>query len=195
MELDNFNLEDIWQKGKHHTQNTSHSQADIDQMLQKSTNSTLGKINKSIFFEAGLMIVMSVLLGILIQNFILPFGIGIISLIYYYFKYRVLNYTPNTNIKDTLQRLITVFQRYLLSYYLGLWGCMGFLGSTFFINFRRHLQKYTEQNFYAQIALDVVLTSVVVGVFYFVGRYYIRLLYGNYLQELKKYKKELDNME
>lgn len=195
MELDDFDLKGIWQKGNHQAKKNPHSQADINQMLQKSTNSTLANINKSIFIEAGLMILFSIGLGIYMQNFILPFGIGAVSLIYYYFKYRVLNYTAHSNLKKTLDRLISVFQRFMIAYFLMLWACMGFIGSTFFITFRRYLQKYTEQNFYFQIFLDVLLTSAVVTLFYFLGKYYLTLLYGNYLQELQKYKKELDSME
>ncbi len=195
MELDDFDLKDVWQKGNHNTQKTIHSQADISQMLKKSTASTLGKINKSIFIEAGLMLVMSVVVGVLLENIILGVVISLVSAVYYFFKYKILNYVPNKSIKKTVNRLVTIFQRYLIAYYLLLWGCMGFVGSTFFISFRKYLQKYTDQNFYTQIALDGVITILIVALFYFAGKYYLKLLYGNYFEELQKYKKELDNIE
>jgi hypothetical protein len=195
MELDDFDLEQIWQRGEHNPPQKKHSQADITQMLKKSTTSTLGKINKSIFIEAGLMFVMSALLGVILENITLAIVISVVSVVYYFLKYKVLNYVPNTSIKKTIHRLVTIFQRYLIAYYLLLWGCMGFVGSTFFINFRKHLQKYTDQNFYMQIALDCIITSLIVALFYFAGNYYLNLLYGNYFKELQKYKKELDDME
>jgi hypothetical protein len=180
MELDE--LQSIWKQGHKNLLKNNCSVEEIQNLLQKKTKGILYHINKSIFIEVILLLVISVYsmyffypIDKRISGLVL--GFLIISSGHYYIKYRLLNYSSSQSLKISLQRLMRILSRYLYVYQGAVWvalAIMGWAGGAIL----------SERNW------TWWLTGLVVGsfgvIFYLIFQWYLELLYGKQLKELEK---------
>ncbi|TAE47765.1 MAG: hypothetical protein EAZ06_07235 [Cytophagales bacterium] len=190
MELDD--LQSIWKKGH---QNLSiqqvHSPQEIQELLSKKTKGILSNINKSIFIEVILMLLVcfySIFAFYSIDKRFsaMMFGLMLISLGHYYIKYRLLNYTSSNNLKNSLQRIIKITGRYLYVYQGSVWVTLAILG-------------WGGGSILSEKNWSWWFTGIIVGgigvFFYLVFQWYLDLLYGRELKALQQCLYELEREE
>ncbi len=203
MELEE--LKNIW-KSYTEEQGQQISPAEIKEMLSGRTQNAISKINRSIFLEVGLLLVMSFVFSITtllvgqIEHQILFAMIMVICVLsggYYFFKYRQINAVAITsdNLKNSLQKLIHVLDTFLKIYLYGsiIITPISFL-TGFFYGFTLAGEDHTLQQAmqWEIIAISLGLTVIATLLMYPFMKWYIRRLYGNYLQELKTCMHELE---
>lgn len=190
MELDD--LQSIWKKGH---QNLSiqqvHSPQEIQELLSKKTKGILSNINKSIFIEVILMLLVCVYSIFAFYSIdkrfsAMMFGLMLISLGHYYIKYRLLNYTSSNNLKNSLQRIIKITGRYLYVYQGSVWVTLAILG-------------WGGGSILSEKNWSWWFTGILVGgigvFFYLVFQWYLDLLYGRELKALQQCLYELEREE
>lgn len=190
MELDD--LQSIWKKGH---QNLSiqqvHSPQEIQELLSKKTKGILSNINKSIFIEVILMLLVCVYSIFVFYPIdkrfsAMMFGLMLISLGHYYIKYRLLNYTSSNNLKNSLQRIIKITGRYLYVYQGSVWVTLAILG-------------WGGGSILSEKNWSWWFTGIIVGgigvFFYLVFQWYLDLLYGRELKALQQCLYELEREE
>lgn len=207
MELDS--LKAIWQEVTENqtSQKTLDSQ-EIRNLLKGKTQSALHKINRNICFETGILLILVLLFSLMmlldIKNNTWPqkiffgtFGIiSILSGIYYYIKYRQINAILLTteNLKDGLERLIYTIEKYLQIYFYAniVLAPVAFFGGVMagfnYLNYAQETEKSYEWTFTLSIFLVALLLPFILYPFL---RWYIKKLYGNYLDNLRHCLREL----
>ncbi|PIY07541.1 MAG: hypothetical protein COZ18_16965 [Flexibacter sp. CG_4_10_14_3_um_filter_32_15] len=169
----------------------------IRKLLQGKATDTISKIKRSILIEGGLTLLLSIFLMVNKQWFYSPFivpylgGVMILSLVWYAFKYsQIRKINLQENLKQTLEKLIQTLNLYLKVY---LYGSL-VLG----------LFAAALPLFWKNVTLDITLIKMLgIGVivlisipaYYFFIKWYIKNLYGNYVNELKEELKELENLD
>lgn len=190
MELDD--LQSIWKQGH---QNMSvrqvHSAQEIEQLLSKKTKGILSNINKSIWIEVVLLILIagySMFYFYTIDKRIsgLMFGLMLISSGHYYIKYRLLNYTSSNNLKISLQRIIKITGRYLYVYQGSIWVALAILG-------------WAGGSILSERNWSWWFTGIIVGgsgvIIYLAFQWYLELLYGKEMKALQRCLYELEREE
>ncbi|TAE72755.1 MAG: hypothetical protein EAZ85_08940 [Bacteroidetes bacterium] len=189
MELDD--LQSIWKKGHQNTPQKSRSAQEIEQLLSKKTKGILSNINKSIFIEMILMVLIAGYSTILFYSIDIRLSILMLILLlvssgHYYIKYRLLNYSSSSNLKKSLQRMIKITGRYLYIYQGSVWITLAFAGWT-------GGAILSEKNW------SWWFTGVIVGaagvIFYLLFQWYLEVLYGKELKALEKCLYELERDE
>ncbi|MCU0447533.1 MAG: hypothetical protein MUE85_21760 [Microscillaceae bacterium] len=198
MELDD--LKDIWQKGHQNLkENPQHSVAEIINLLKTRTLGILAKINRSILIEVALTLAMMVL-GIgyywQIPTIAICFGgLGGVALVHYWLKYRILNNSKHLagNLKDSLARLVRIFGRYMYGYYLLTWLMLVIANSVVLIDLIMESNRQKIAAGYLVFILAILLVWNVI--IYIMVQIYLRVLYGNHFNNLKKCLNELVHSE
>ncbi len=170
----------------------------IHKLLQGKATDTVSKIKRSILIEGGLTLLLSIFLMVNKSWFYSPFIIPYLAtvmglcLAWYAFKYsRIRKIDLQKNLKQTLQQLINTLDLYLKVYLYGsfILGLFAAMLPLFWKNVTIH-----------HIALSkiILITGIVVIAipsYYFLTKWYIKNLYGNYVNELKEELKELEDLE
>lgn len=170
----------------------------IRRLLRGRAKDTVSKIKRSILMEGSLTILLSIFF---IANqhwfhspFIVPYLaiVIILCLIGYTFQYiKIRKINLQENLKKTLKRLITTLDFYLKVY---------LYGSLLLGLFAAMLPLLWKNVMLADLTLmksSIIGILILIGVpaYYFVTKWYIKNLYGNYLSELKEELKELEELE
>ncbi len=205
--MDLENLKSIWKDvSEQETQTSQVSSSQILSLLKGKTQSALSKIRRSLLFEVGSLLVVTVIFLLLIIEYHLPsqtFLIaGIIILVlmsggYLYKKYFELKKIERQELPlvQSLRLLTRTLDKYLRIYF---WGNMLVTPIStavgFFYGYSLHATSdawLSEINWlvWGAALFTVCLLSVLMYPFM---KWYIYKLYGSYLEELKSYLLELE---
>lgn len=212
MELDEF-------KGLlKHQMETDHfyrSEADIAVLLTKKANSILGKIKKSLWFEIISCILITLLFGYLgfvskytsfhiyFSVFTIVFIPFTIILFYLLKKTNQIN-SNNLSIKNNLQSIVLVLEEFMKRYFQFTMALIPICFVFAFIlgynekqpidSIDQILLKYKPSVTLISILTLIYMIALTVGVYYFT-KWYLKKLYGNYVEQLKVYINELKESE
>lgn len=185
------------------------SEAEIQAMLRRRSLKALGKINRNMLIEAGVILILG-LVGIVISltlphvfsamEQILLFVYVVLSIWYYAYKYRVLNQIglAHINLRVSLSRLTQVMGRFM-SLYTAIVsiGIPILASSSMFYG----ILKAKAFDWSAFVGLPLRNWAIYIGamliyslIAYLVSRYYIRKLYGVHYQELRRCWEELEEL-
>jgi hypothetical protein len=212
MELDEF--KDILNQ-QLATDHLYRSEADIAALLRKKAHSIIVKIKKSLWFEIFSCIVIMLLFGYLglsckyssmniyFSAFTLVFVPFTIILFYLLKKINRLN-TNSLSVKNNLQSIVSILEEFMKRYFqftmVLIPICLVF---AFFLGYTEKqpiepidqiILKYKPSYSFITIFTFVYMTSLTVGIYYFT-KWYLKKLYGNYVNELKIYINELKETE
>jgi hypothetical protein len=204
-----MNLEDlksVWKEPE--TQSESFEEERLRTLLRKRSRSAISRINRSIWIEAGLVLL--ILLVFLVslfpyETFLVRFQtawvvvLSVASLVYYWYKFRILNRKgmEALPLHDYLREMVRRMQRFMRIYDFIIVILMPlFLISGFIAGFvtgvkdaGSSLQSVSIGGWAMVIALLAGMSAVVIGM----GKGYIWLMYGRYFSDLKKCLAELES--
>jgi hypothetical protein len=191
------------------------SESDIAALLRKKTNSIIVKIKRSLWFEISSCILIILLFGYLglsskyssiniyFSVFTIVFVPFIIILFYLLKKINRLN-TNNLSVKNNLQSIVSILEEFMKRYFQFTMAlipiCFVF---AFFLGYNEKqsiepldeiILKHKPSYSFITIFTVVYMTSLTVGIYYFT-KWYLKKLYGNYVNELKIYINELKENE
>jgi hypothetical protein len=191
------------------------SESDIAALLRKKTNSIIVKIKRSLWFEISSCILIILLFGYLglsskyssiniyFSVFTIVFVSFIIILFYLLKKINRLN-TNNLSVKNNLQSIVSILEEFMKRYFQFTMAlipiCFVF---AFFLGYNEKqsiepldeiILKHKPSYSFITIFTVVYMTSLTVGIYYFT-KWYLKKLYGNYVNELKIYINELKENE
>lgn len=208
MELDEF--KDILNQ-QMETDHLYRSEADIAELLTRKANSILGKIRKNLWFEIISCILITILFGYLgftsnyssinihFSVFTIVFLPFTIILFYLLKKTNQIN-SNNLSVKYNLQSIVQVLEEFMKRYFQFTMAlipiCFSF---AFFLGYNEKypidsidqiMLKYKPSVTLIGILTIIYMAALTVGIYYFT-KWYLKKLYGNYVDELKIYINEL----
>ena len=194
--MDIDNLKSTWQ-ALQTLPETNFENEQIRKLLRGKANDSISKIKRSIVIEASLTFFLSIFFMVnnhwFYSPFIVPYLAVVMSLclIWYAFKYyKIRKIDLQNNLKQTLQQLIKTLDLYLKVYLYGSFalGIFASLLPLFWknVNFDINVLKFLTIG-------GIILITV--PAYYFFIKWYIKSLYGNYVNELKEELKELEDLE
>ncbi|WP_338759536.1 hypothetical protein WAF17_11875 [Bernardetia sp. ABR2-2B] len=170
----------------------------IRKLLKGKANDSISKIKRSILIESSLVVVLSVFFMLNKEWFYSPFLIPylsfvmIVSLIWYAFKYlKIRKVDLQKNLKQTLYQLISTLDLYLKVYLYGSL-VLGIFAAVLPLLWKN---VSSEDFTITRLLLIGGVALVALPAYYFVIKWYIKNLYGNYVEELKEELKELEELE
>lgn len=170
----------------------------IRKLLRGRATDTISKIKRSILIEGGLTILVSVFLIVnkswFYSPFIIPYlgVVMILSLVWYAFQYsRIRKIDLQKNLKQALQQLISILDLYLKVYLYGSF-VLGLFAATLPLFWKN--VTLVELTLTKNIII-VGVTIIAIPAYYMLIKWYIKNLYGNYVNELKEELKELEDLE
>lgn len=170
----------------------------IRKLLQGKAKDSISKIKRNILIEGSLTLLLGVFLmankSWFYSPLIIPYLLFVLSLclVWYSFKYyKIRKIDLQDNLKKTLEQLIKTLDLYLKVYLYGSLA-LGLFASILPL-------------FWTNVTLDsLTLTKtlligggaiIFIPSYYFFIKWYIKNLYGNYVNELKEELKELEDLE
>lgn len=194
------------------TDHASRSNADLSVLLKKKTHSVISKLKRSLIIEMVLCILFfaAMLYVCFITNYWsvrLYFGVftvlTVLMTFVLYYLYRRTSTLSNSDqpIKNNLQMLVGLLEEFVKRYFQ---FTMALLPVCFMFSMILsyadpveipQIEKFSVKIFTARwqvmLFLGLYMITLAVAVYYFT-KWYLKKLYGNYLQELKQYITELD---
>lgn len=194
------------------TDHASRSNADISVLLKKKTHSVIGKLKRSLIFEMVLCILFFV--AMLYVCFVTDYWsirlyFGVFAVLIFlmtfvlYYLYRRTNELSDSDrpIKNNLQTLVSLLEEFVKRYFQ---FTMALLPVCFMFSMILsyvdpveipQIEKFSVKVFTSRwqvsVFLGLYMITLAVSVYYFT-KWYLKKLYGNYLNELKQYIAELD---
>jgi Kef-type K+ transport system membrane component KefB len=203
MDLDNLKQA---LKTKLEATDQNRSPAQLEQLINGKSRSVIGKLKRSILFELlfTLLVIIMVIIVIIASNryrfpglsaFII-IGCLIFGGYVWRLQQRINFYEINAaSVKEKLQQIIHILQRYTRLYFqltMILLPVAFIMGYVFAATEKR--QADATNSFSVFGTLFYILFAVAWSILmYFFTKWYIKKLYGNYLQQLKDQLKELQN--
>lgn len=195
--MDIDNLKSTWQALQTQPEPVFENEQ-IRKLLRGKATDSISKIKRSILIEGTVTLIVGI---IFIFNkdwfyspLIIPYLLFVLSLclVWYVFKYsRIRKIDLQKNLKQTLKELITTLELYLKVYFYGSLA-LGLFASILPL-------------FWTNVTLDslTITKTILIGggafilipTYYFLTKWYIKNLYGNYVNELKEELKELEDIE
>lgn len=194
------------------TDHASRSNADISALLKKKTHSVISKLKRSLIIEMVLCVLFftAMLYVCFVTSYWsirLYFGaftiITILMVFVLYYLYRRTSALSNSDqpIKNNLQTLVGLLEEFVKRYFQ---FTMALLPVCFMFSLILsyvdpveipEIEKFSVNVFTARwqvmVFLGLYMIALAVSVYYFT-KWYLKKLYGNYLNELKQYIAELD---
>jgi len=194
------------------TDHASRSNADISALLKKKTHSVISKIKRSLIIEMVLCVLffVAMLYVCFITNYWsirVYFGVFtlltvLMTLVLYYLYRRTDTLSDSDRpIKANLQTLVGLLEEFVKRYFQ---FTMALLPVCFMFSMILsyadpveipEIEKFSVKVFTARwqvmVFLGVYMIALAISVYYFT-KWYLKKLYGNYLNELKQYIAELD---
>ena len=204
MEIDD--LKSLWNElATNQTKTQSIDKAEIKKLIKGKTQHAVSKINRSILLEVGSLLIVTLFFAfsIFFQEKIVDYTLLSALIVfcsayflYYGIKYQRINSIINSgqNLRTSLKNLISTLG-YFLKFYL--YSSLIVTPIAFLTGFFYGYSSLQETNnpvaldFYTLITLDVTAGVLTILVYPFM-KWYIRRLYGRYIDELKNCLKELD---
>lgn len=212
MELDEF--KDMLNQ-QMETDHLYRSEADIAEILTRKANSILGKIRRNLWFEIISCIVITLIFGYLgftsdyssiniyfsVFAFVfLPFSI----ILFYLLKKTNQINSNNLSVKNNLQSIVQVLEEFMKRYFQFTMALIPICFSFAFIlgyNEKHPIEsvdqimlKYKPSVTLIGILTVIYMAALTVGIYYFT-KWYLKKLYGNYVDQLKIYINELKETE
>lgn len=195
--MDIDNLKSTWQALQTHSEPVFENDQ-IRKLLQGKAKDSISKIKRNILIEGSLTLLLGVFLmankSWFYSPLIIPYLLFVLSLclVWYSFKYyKIRKIDLQDNLKKTLEQLIKTLDLYLKVYLYGSLA-LGLFASILPL-------------FWTNVTLDsLTLTKtlligggaiIFIPSYYFFTKWYIKNLYGNYVNELKEELKELEDLE
>ncbi len=203
MDLDNLKQE---LKTKLEATGHTRSPAQLEQLINGKSRSVIGKLKRSILFELlfTLLVIVVVIIIVLASNryhfpglsaFIIT-GCLVFGIYVWRLQQRIHFYQKNAaSVKEKLQQIIHILQRYTRLYFqltMILLPIAFIMGYVFAATEKKQADSTNSYSIYGTlfyIAFAIVWSVLM----YFFTKWYIKKLYGNYLQQLKDQLKELEN--
>lgn len=170
----------------------------IRKLLQGKAKDSISKIKRSILIEGTLTLLLGVFLmanrSWFYSPFIIPYLLFVLSLclVWYTFQYyKIRKINLQDNLKKTLEQLIKTLDLYLKVYLYGslALGLFASILPLFWTNVTLDSLTLTKTLFIGGGAI------IFIPSYYFFTKWYIKNLYGNYVNELKEELKELEDLE
>ncbi len=217
MDLDQFKNE---LKTKLATDHTNRSDADIEQLLKKKTSSYIDKIKKSLWFEIIIGFLLN--FGFVFAAFdasmrSMRIYFGVFSVLMYLFlffliylllrtnKIKTTDQTIKTNLESYIKLIEEFVKRYLQFTMALIPFCLIFAGYLGYFDGQSDLISNTYKSGYhfgtkmngLQFSVFIICFTIFIslgayGMYYFT-KWYLKKLYGNYLNDLKICMAELQN--
>ena len=174
----------------------------IRKLLRGRATDTISKIKRSILIEGSLTILLSIFFmankSWFYSPFIIPY-LGIVmvlSLVWYAFKYsRIRKIDLQNNLKQTLKQLISTLDLYLKVYLYGslVLGLSAAMLPLLWKNVWKNV--ILEDLDFTKMLVIGGVAFITIPAYYFFIKWYIKNLYGNYVNKLKEELKELEDLE
>lgn len=194
------------------TDHASRSNADIALLLKRKTNSVIGKLKRSLIIELVLCILF--LAAMLYVCFVTKYWtirlyFGVFTVLMFFFTFILYYLYQKTNklsasdqpIKANLQSIVTLLEEFVKRYFQFTMALLPvcFVFSIFLSNAEPieipEIDKFAIHYFSARwqvlVFLGVYMIVLAIVLYYFT-KWYLKKLYGNYLEELRKYIGELE---
>lgn len=195
--MDIDNLKSTWQALQNQPEPVFENEQ-IRKLLRGKANDTISKIKRSILIEGGLTLLLSIFLMVNKSWFYSPFIIPYLAtvmglcLVWYAFKYsRIRKIDLQKNLKQTLQQLINTLDLYLKVYLYGSF-VLGLFAAVLPLLWKNVTLSHVELT---KIIFISILVLISLPAYYFLIKWYIKNLYGNYVTELKEELKELEDLD
>lgn len=209
MELDEF--KDLLNQ-KLENDHLHRSESDIAELLSKKANSVLVKIQKSLWFEIISAVVITIAFALIAitskyQSFQIYFSVFTLvfipfTIVFIFLLKKTSSIDNNLPIKMNLQKIVNILEEFMKRYFqftmVLIPICLIFsfaLGYTEKepIRFMDSLiDKYKPSALWLMGFTFLYATALIIGVYYFT-KWYLKKMYGKYVDELKKYINELNN--
>ncbi|HLO82713.1 MAG TPA: hypothetical protein VK166_17230 [Chitinophagaceae bacterium] len=199
MELEQ--LKDMWKK-----EEPARPPRDVQPLLNRKSNSPISKMKKHLVMELAAVIIMY---GIVIIYFFAAYGgrfssvsilyllIGVVFCIYYFKKFRLLNEMEcmACQVKTNLSKQLNTLEKYIRFYLIAGTALIPIV-LIFFYWFENTYIPKGREFFFLQpsesvtvlysLTLFTLITTVATILFYFINKWYVRKLYGKYVDKLKE---------
>ena len=169
----------------------------IRKLLRGKATDSISKIKRNILIEGSLTVFLSLFFMVnkdwFYSPYILPY-LGVVMLLclaWYTFKYsQIRKIDLQKNLKQALQQLIKTLDLYLKLYLYG----------SFFLGVSAAILPLFWKNVLQEASLNNILiiggiALVVTPAYYLFIKWYIKKLYGDYVDELKEELKELEDLD
>ena len=199
-------LKSLWNElASNQTKTRNIDKARIKKLIKGKTQHAVSKINRSILLEVGSLMIATLFFAfsIFFQENIVSYSLLSVIIVfcsayflYYGIKYQRINSIINSgqNLRESLKNLIHTIS-YFLKFYL--YSSLIVTPIAFILGFfygYSSLQETSDPvalDFYTLLTLDIVAALLTVVAYPFM-KWYIRRLYGRYLDELQDCLKELE---
>jgi predicted membrane protein len=198
MELDELKIQ---LKQKYNTVEVAKTSADLSALLKTRTTSIIGKLKRSLVTEILIGVVFTLLFAVISFTTKLSsvkiyfsvfsiFGTGFLLILFLLYKKTGRLSSTSLPVKKNLETLLSLMKKYLKRY-LQLTMALVPICTMFSFLLAYNEQYYTNNNNSLIITLGVYLVVMAV-ITYFITRWYLKKLYGNYLVQLEHLICELD---
>jgi len=199
MELEQ--LKDMWKE-----EEPARPPRDVQPLLNMKSNSPISKMKKHLVMELAAVIIMY---GIVIIYFFAAYGgrfssvsilyllVGVVFCIYYFKKFRLLNEMEcmACQVKTNLSKQLNTLEKYIRFYLIAGTALIPIV-LIFFYWFENTYIPKGREFFFLQpsesvtvlnsLVLFALITTVSTILFYFINKWYVRKLYGKYVDKLKE---------
>ena len=192
MDLDN--LKNVWKEQE--AANVPDSEKDILSMLGKKSQRPIARMKRNLFWELLAVVILYVLAisffvmdqgGRYWENALLLFLIGIVFLIYYYYKNRLLKQMEcvSCEVRSNLEMQVSTLEKFIKFYF-----CAGvaitpiaYYVSGFVVLYKSAIGLNAPANLlYVFLGTGVLITIAS----YFINKWYVKKLYGQHVAKLKE---------
>lgn len=195
-----MNIDDLkstWQ-ALHQKEEAILQSEQIKQLLKGKAKGSIYKIKRSIILEASATLLLTLLFAFKKEWFYAPYsyeyvlGIGFVCVMWYIFKYwRISTVDLQNDLRNSLRSLVNALAMYLKVYfYGGLLVCL--LASLLPLVWSNH---NTDTFIHGGVWIALVVVAVTFPIYYLFLKWYLKKVYGNYVQELRNELKELEDIE
>lgn len=206
MELDQ--LKEMWSDMGQ--SKTSTSEKELQSIIQKSSKSPIAKMKRNLFIEMVIVVVLytwstiyyfMTFDGAILSIAWLMLFTGVLFMIYYFFKRKLLNQMEcvTGEVKANLQLQVKTLEKYIRLYLVA--GTLMFpfimitAGVIIFL-FDPKMQTNSPHISFWPFFLALIIFSAVLTIpMYFLNKWYVRKLYGQHAEKLKKIVNEMSEEE
>jgi hypothetical protein len=193
------------------TEHPGRSDADIAFLLTRKTSSVIGKLKRSLWFE--IIVCILITLGFAVVGMMgkfeslriyfsvfAVFGIGFLTMLVYLLRRTIKLSSTALPVKSNLETIVKIIEDFIRRYFQ---FTIALMPICFIFSFllgyheQQHMtgmdmtaKKYFSSGNTVLVVIIVYLCLLAAGVYYFT-KWYLKKLYGNYVQQLKECIKDL----
>ncbi len=202
-------LKHIWQEQSASLEGYKLEAQELSSMLEGKSKTLLNKINRNIFIEMGVVVVLTFLgllflelqrPGVYLSEVLSAMGYVLISGVFFAIKYRNLNkgVLRTYTLKTALTHIVRVLHIFMQIYYWLSYSVPVFVfGAAFYgLKFRTEANGNSLSSLPVENWVGFILSMLLLGILsIFAMRLYVRWLYGKHYKELKACLAELEEQE